>query len=113
MTDTELADALVAMAIGWKSQEQSEQSNPYRIPYAPMRNHHVAAAQFVRDWRVAGAVIEILLRSGHSFLLARMPDDEVLMTITAPMPNRKQWDSQVCDADACRAIAEAGAKVLS
>ena len=52
MNDKELADAVVALGVGG-----SISDGTYRLSLADIESR--TAEQFVRDWRVAGALVEI------------------------------------------------------
>ena len=65
-SDKELADAVVALGVGWQSHEYYciTTNNFVRAPVKKQNLHcfHFlrTATQFVRDWRVAGALMEKL-----------------------------------------------------
>ena len=55
MTDKELADAIVAAGVGCKRFEYSTDPTRYKLPNS---HTHYGPSLFVRDWRVAGAMME-------------------------------------------------------
>lgn len=67
MTDKELADKVVALGVGWS--EVLNGTTLYALDSPPsFEGKGMAAEQFVRDWRVAGALIEkcpIVIQEGE------------------------------------------------
>ena len=59
MTDKELADKVVALGVGWSGEPGSDAYWPDGERYATSGNV-LRADTFVRDWRVAGALLERL-----------------------------------------------------
>jgi len=112
MNDRELADKAVAL-LGYDNDgDEICAATYYTIPETDDKD----AAGFVRDPRVAMALINILIDRSYSFLLAQMPDSKAVMTITSPWlgeERRKEWDAQVVDEITERAIVEACVEALS
>ena len=55
MNDEELAEAVVALGVGCTRFEHSLDPTRYKIPNS---HTHLSPEGFVRDWRVAGALLE-------------------------------------------------------
>lgn len=75
--------------------------------------------RFLSDWRVAGALIEKCYRTGHSILIASLPDGECLVTVHGPLtapeyadPSRRRWAGQARDDEEARAIIDACTQAL-
>ncbi len=98
MTDEELADLAVEI-LDWHPSIRKQPG--YR-----------GSQRFLSNWNVAGPLMVVLRKRGFSFLLAHMPDEKAIMTVTSPLPNQKEWAAQIVDDDDCRAIIEASVKAL-
>ncbi len=119
VNDKELADKVVALGVGNKSKTQYSDINPlWRTP----SGHHLDAPEFVRDWRVVGALLKQVFDRRFSFMVMQMPDGKPMMTIQRPIGSageyadpstRRGWASQVVDNDLPRAITSACVSALS
>ena len=109
ITDTELANAIVGHGVGHLSPP-----GYYGLFWIGPDDSptYLKTSEFVRDGRVAMAMMEKLIKRGYSFLLATMPDGKAIMTVTSPLPNQKEWAAQVVDDSLPRAIIEACCEAL-
>jgi len=96
MTDQELADALVALGIG-----QCQHGKWYGIDHSGDD-----AFRFVRDWRVAGAVMELLLKKQDFRMSAQFLDSNTVAVLIV-------GESEGQDKSLPRAICEAGVEALN
>ena len=78
--------------------------------------------EYVRDARVAMALMEKVYEKQYSFMVIQMPDKKPMMTIQAPIQTagehadpstRRSWASQVVNESLPRAINEACVEVLT
>ncbi len=107
MTDKELADK-IAVILGIEKDNWG-----YIIESGVAEDHFHQDEQFVRDWRVVGNMMTRLRKAGFSILIACLPDGKCLVTISSPLPDRKEWDAQIVDDNDARAINEACVEALS
>lgn len=115
MTDLEFARLLVTLGIA-----KCVDHFWFGLPDDSMST--VVAHRYCRDWRVAGVIITKLRERGFSWLLASLPGDKALMTITAPISSAaeyvtpakcRSWSAQVTANEDALAIVKAGAIALS
>jgi len=107
MNDKELADAVVALGVGQKDPHQKI------LPYqAPDSNEWDEDELFVRDWRVAGALMEMWAEDQqHEFDIG---SDKGLFYCAPQAPDDYSWNS-VCwiqNESLPRAIIEACVEAL-
>lgn len=111
MTDQELADKVVALDLGYVQYDQQDKFAPYFISFDRYDDRKVAAEVLVRDWRVAGALMQKALHDG--------PDGDLYV---GWCPDKEFWvvnddytnDSPIITGESLpRAIIEACVEALS
>ena len=111
MNDKELADAVVALGVGCARLDK------YQVaPVTDNVREYGSAKWFVRDWRVAGALMERVYEKRYSFMVMQMPDEKPMMTIQQPLTaenDQKNWAAQVVNESLPRAIIEACVEALT
>jgi len=95
-----LADRIVAQGVGRYCADKTHL-------WAPCGNVVLTDDAFINDGRVVLALITILRKHGHSFLLHSMPDGKAVMTVQTPLPDRSAWTAQIADDNDAVAICEA------
>ena len=87
MNDKELADKVVELGVV----EDQFMAINYSLDAETLDD---LIGGFVRDWRVAGALMEKIYEKRYSFMIMQMPDGEPIMTIQQPLTtenNHKNW----------------------
>ncbi len=104
MNDKELANKVVVLGVGEK-----DTFRPYMYTLGKFESVRYEADKYVRDWRVAGALME-KCRKGHLYSWTPFGEFEVQWGVLAY--HHKEVDIDRVD-DLPRAIIEACVKVLS
>lgn len=114
MDNMELAAKIMALGIG----------EPLGLDavFYPDDNNWIGVNKFVRDPRVAMALMEKVYEKQYSFMVMQLPDKKPMMTIQAPIQTageyadpstRNSWASQITNESLPRAITEACVEALS
>ncbi len=115
MTDKELADVVGALV------DVSFIEHIHTNPGSTMDEFIPDPHKVVTDWRVAGALMEKVHASKHSFLVMQMPDEKPEVTVKAPITSAgeyadpsqcREWAAQVVGESLPRAIIEACVEAL-
>jgi len=103
MTDQELADALVALGI---LKRYPDEKDWWIYAIADGEPGGMIARKAVRDWRVAGAVMELLLKKQDFRMSAQFLDSNTVAVLIV-------GESEGQDKSLPRAICEAGVEALN